>query len=314
MPILSNEQLLQLKEIVSQKKDIEATLNLLKDQHYYLSSKVRESKKTMQDAQATIDRLEKTSLTSICYSIIGKKDDVLSQKKSEAHDAKAEYEHAEQELSSTEESISQVETLLCELSGCEQQYQTLLHQKCVATKESGSADATQILEIEKKITAQYHYQSEIREAISAGCRAISAANSVIISLQSAEGYGICDLAGGGLPSDILKHSHLDEAQSQMMTLQSELHSFQSELTDIQIYANNQVTIDGFLRFADYFADGPLVDWLVLDQIYQSESDIQSIQNQIEGAISKLYEMQSISEQTIEMLESEKESIIINAII
>ena len=35
----------------------------------------------------------------------------------------------------------------------------------------------------------------------------------------------------------------------------------------------QVSIDGFMRFADYFFDGFFVDWMVLDRIQQSTEQV-----------------------------------------
>lgn len=67
-------------------------------------------------------------------------------------------------------------------------------------------------------------------------------------------------------SDMVKHSHLDEAQQRVKYLQVQLRRFKTELTDVTIHADIQVSIDGFLRFADYFFDGLFADWAVLDKI------------------------------------------------
>ena len=37
-------------------------------------------------------------------------------------------------------------------------------------------------------------------------------DSVLSSLESAEGWGTWDLLGGGLISDLAKHSHIDDAK------------------------------------------------------------------------------------------------------
>ena len=82
-----NEQLLQLQEKVSQKKSIEAKLKELKVQRGELDSRVQEFKKVMWNEQADVDRLERTSLTSVFFAIIGKKEDMLDKEKVEAYAA-----------------------------------------------------------------------------------------------------------------------------------------------------------------------------------------------------------------------------------
>ena len=307
-----NEQLLQLQEKVSQKKSIEAKLNELKAQRGELDSRVQEFKKVMWNEQADVDRLERTSLTSVFFAIIGKKEDMLDKKKVEAYAAKVKYDAAVQELNLVEEDIRRMEAQLREISGCERQYETLIQEKGAAIKASGSADAERILQIEEQIIAQKSHKKEISEAISAGSRALSSASSVLSSLDSAEGWGTWDLLGGGLISDIAKHSHLDEAQSKVQNLQSELRRFKTELSDVTINADMQVSVDGFLRFADYFFDGLFADWAVMDKISQSKSSVQSTKSQIESVLSRLRSMEASSDQTIKKLEDEKDSVVLRA--
>lgn len=307
-----NEQLQQLQEKVSQKKSLEAKLKELQSQRGDLDSRVRELKKIMRDEQADVDRLERTSLASVFYALIGKKEDMLDKEKVEAYASKVKHDTAAQELSLVEEDIRRIEAQLREISGCERQYEALLQEKGAVIKASGSADAERILQIEEQITAQKSQKKEIAEAISAGSRALSSANSVLSSLDSAEGWGTWDLVGGGLISDLAKHSHLDEAQSKVQQLQTDLRRFKTELADVTIQANMQVSVDGFLRFADYFFDGLFADWAVLDKISQSKSSVQSTKSQIESVLSRLRSMEATADQTIKRLEAEKNAIVVNA--
>ena len=91
-------------------------------------------------------------------------------------------------------------------------------------------------------------------------------------------------------TDLVKHSHLDEAQRCTEQLQAQLRRFQTELADVTIQLDVQVNVDGFLRFADYFFDGIFADWAVMDKISQAQSQIQSVKNQIETALAKLDRM------------------------
>lgn len=124
--------------------------------------------------------------------------------------------------------------------------------------------------------------------MAAGQDALTTADQIANSLSSAESWGIWDLAGGGLFTDLAKHGHLDDAQSSVESLQSQLRRFKTELADVTIDADFQVNIDGFLRVADYLFDGIFADWTVLDSIHQSQDQIQNTQNQIYTALNHLH--------------------------
>ena len=56
---------------------------------------------------------------------------------------------------------------------------------------------------------------EIREAIDAGERALSSLYVAQDKLNSARGWGIFDMFGGGFVSNLIKHSKLEDASKSM---------------------------------------------------------------------------------------------------
>ena len=108
--------------------------------------------------------------------------------------------------------------------------------------------------------------TEIREAIEAGNRALDALNEAMGHLKTARGLGVWDMLGGGFLSSLLKHSKMDDAQQAMQYAQQELQDFSRELADVQMYVDVQVNFDGLTRFVDMFCDSFFVDWMVQDQI------------------------------------------------
>ena len=126
-----------------------------------------------------------------------------------------------------------------------------------------------------------------KEALDAGSKAISATDSILSELEQAEGFGTWDIMGGGILADMAKHSHLDNAQIGTERLQVALRRFRNELTDVQIDAEMQVNIDGFLRFADYFFDGFFADWAVMQRISGAKERVRSVRSQIRGILKKL---------------------------
>ena len=156
-------------------------------------------------------------------------------------------------------------------------------------------------------------KKEIREAVSAGQSALGTADSVLSELEDADGWNTWDLiGGGGIITHMAKHGHLDDAQEKVEQLQGKLRRFKTELADINIQADMQVNIDGFLRFADYFFDGLFADWAVGDKISESQSSVQEVKNQINSALSKLSSMDVASDREIAALKSRIEELIVQA--
>ena len=304
-----NNQLQKLQKKVSQQKSVEAKLRELKSQKDELNNRVYVFKKTMKNEQADVERLERTSLSSVFYAMMGRKDEMLDKEKAEAYAAKVKYDAAVEELRLIEEDLHRMETQLCDIIACKIEYDLLLEEKREAIKAVHSIEAERIFQIEEKIAEKKNHQKEIKEAVSAGTRALGTAVSILSSLDNAQNWGTYDLVNGGLIAGMAKHSYLDEAQNKVITLQSQLRKFKTELTDITIQADMKVNVDGFLRFADYFYDGLFSDWAVLDRIGQSKSSVHSVKTKIENVLSQLDRMDRAVEQMIKHLQMERDSIV-----
>lgn len=294
-----DEQLKLLHKQVAQKKRTESQLKELYAQRQELSAKVDEFKKSMWDEKEDVDRLEGHSLSAFFYGVIGKMDEKLDKERKEAYAAKVKYDVAIRELSAVDKEIQCSEAQMNQLLGCEQQYERTLKAKAEMIKSTDSQEAVEIFGTEEHISYMENQKKEIREALDVGQTVLGITNRILSRLDSAEGWGTWDLLGGGLISDLAKHSQLDEAQKQVEQLQAGLRRFKTELTDVTIYADIQVNIDGFLGFADYFFDGLFADYAVLDKINQSQNQVKNIKSQIKDVIKHLNSMLSCIDKELE---------------
>lgn len=283
-----DEQLRELQAQCTRKKKLEASAAELRTQRDTYRLRAQELEQSFQQQQADVDRLEGRSLSAFFYNVIGKMDEKLTQEKQEAYAARVKYDAAARELAGIEEDLLGCETELESLQGCESRYEAVLKEKIQAVKKAGGDVAEQILKLEERTAYLESQKRELEEAISAGRAALTTADQIAGSLDSAEGWGTWDLFGGGLISDLAKHSHLDDAQASVEFLQSQLRRFKTELSDVTISADFQVNIDGFLRVADYLFDGIFADWTVLDQIHQSQAQIQNTRSQICNVLDYLH--------------------------
>lgn len=280
-------QLQRLQEQAARRRKLMSVTRELRCQRDTFSAQVQELQAVMLDEQADVDRLEGRSLAAFFYNVIGRMDEKLDRERREAYEARVKYDAAARELAETEAELRRSEAELDALRGCEERYQAALEEKSRAVKAAGGAEAEKLLELERHIAVLDSQKRELDEAVSAGRLALHTAESVLSSLDSAEGWGTWDLFGGGLISDLAKHSRLDEAQNAIEHLQSQLRRFKTELADVAVCADIQVNVDGFLRFADYFFDNLFTDWAVLDHIHQSQEQVRDVRNRIGSILSRL---------------------------
>lgn len=307
-----DSSLSELQQKVALEKQLEAKLNDLRNQRKVFDKKVIELRVEHRSEQEDVEKLEGRSLANYFYQLFGKLDEKLSEERREASAAKVQLDAAERELAAVDCEIEEIQSQLQALYGCEQDYTAALEAKRNAVKSSGTPTAAQILELEEKIAFLESQKKEIREAIAAGNSAMGTADSVLSELEDADGWNTWDmLGGGGIITHMAKHSHLDEAQEKVEQLQSKLRRFKTELADIDIHADMQVSIDGFLRFADYFFDGLFADWAVGDKISESQSSVQKVKGQISSALSKLERMEKDADAQIHSLEAKTEELLIN---
>ena len=298
----SNVDLKGLQQQVAEKKRLEAKLQELYTQQETLEAQTQTLERAKLNEQADVDRLEGRSLAAFFYNVVGKLDQKLDKERQEAYAAQVKYDAAARELDSVQADIARCEDQAARLAGCEERYQAALQEKAAAVRRSGNEAARKLLETETRISALESRMKEIREAVDAGSRALQAADKVLETLDDAESLSTWDVLGGGLLVDLAKHESLDNAQERVEQLQEDLRRFKTELTDVTVEADIQVSIDGFLQFADFFFDGLFADLAVMDHIHGSQEKVQKTRDEIQGVLSRLADMQA---ETVEELDAEQ---------
>ena len=301
-----------LWEQVAEKKVVDAKYQELQAQRKTVAQRVRQLEKVKQSEQADVDRLERGSLATFFYQMVGRMDEKLDKEQQEAYAARVRYDAAARELASIDADLARLEARLKGLSGCEQRYQDALMERFREIKETNSPAAQELMESESRVVELKLRRREIREAVQAGNTALKQAGAVLESLDSARGWSTMDLVGGGIWSDLAKYDHLDEAQEQVEQLQVDLRRFKTELADVEINAEIQVTIEGFLRFADFFFDNLFTDWEVRDRIDQSIDQVRDTKRQIQRVLDKLERMEGSIKAQLEDETEKQEQIALHA--
>lgn len=306
------DDLKALWEQVAEKKVADTKYQELQAQRKSVSRRVRQLEKEKESEQADVDRLERGSLAAFFYQMVGRMDEKMDKEQQEAYAARVRYDAAARELASIDADLARLEARLKGLSGCEQRYQDALMERFREIKATNSPTAQELMESESRVVDLKLRRREIREAIQAGKKALKRTEAVLESLDSARGWSTMDLIGGGVWSDLAKYDHLDEAQEQVEQLQVDLRRFKTELADVEINADIQVTVEGFLRFADFFFDNLFTDWEVRDHIDQSIEQVKDTRRQIQRVLDKLERMEGSIKAQLEDETEKQEQIALHA--
>lgn len=132
----------------------------------------------------------------------------------------------------------------------------------------------------------YEVEKEVREALHAGEQALMSLQEAQRYLNSAGNWGIVDILGGGLITDLIKHSKMNNAQQCMETAKRDLRQFQQELDDVDEYLPN-INVGDFLTFADFFFDGFITDIFVQSRISDSKKQVAEAIFQVESIVNRL---------------------------
>ncbi len=303
------KELSELAGKLDRSKKIGSMLLSLGEEERSLAAREYELKAVFSKESADVERLERTTVTSVLYSLLGKKCEKLEAEQREAASARLKYDATMRQLGDCRDRIAGLRAEIEALSGVSRRYDEVFSQIQAGLKYDPRY-ADRVCGLERGLGEAISQLREVDEAISAGKACMRQIDAIDESLSSAEGWGTWDLLGGGLISDLAKHSHLDEAQAGAEYLQTLLSRFRTELTDVKISAQTgQVNVDGFLRFADYFFDGLIADWSVLSHIHDSQKSVSSVRSQVSDALSRLSSIRAARESEKVALEKELESLV-----
>ena len=307
------ESLKELQQKIASKSSLEAKLRELQDQKREFDRKVVSLRVSFREEQADVEKLEGRSLANYFFHVVGRLDDKLSKERQEAYAARVKLDAAERELAAIESDIQNIYNQLSEVRKAQEAYDAALLRKRKDLTEFDTPAGQRIRELEEQISGLKNCKREIREAINAGSSARGTADQILRELDSAENWNTWDMFGGsGIITHVAKHGHLDQAQDLTEELQRKLRRFKTELADVQITADTQVNIDGFLRFADYFFDGLFADWAVGNRIRESKSSVSDTRGKISSTITRLESMEANTNREIARLEAELDRVIVEA--
>ena len=132
----------------------------------------------------------------------------------------------------------------------------------------------------------YDLNKEIQDAVRAGERSLHSLREAQGYLNSAGNWGVVDILGGGLFTDLMKHSKMNHASRCMEAARQDLRTFERELEDVDRYLPD-VQMSDFLTFADFFFDGFVADIYVQSKIGDAKRQVAEAVRQVESIVERL---------------------------
>ena len=255
------------------------------------------------------DELRKKETQKLVLSLIGKKEEKLDKEKEEYLQAKLRYEECLYDIEELQNELKSAINELKNYLAVNEKYNNLVKEKERLFIQEGGARGKEYKEILDKISDLKLDIKEVKEAIHAGSRAGSALEDMKRNLDKAKGWGMWDILGGGLISDLAKHSAIDEANTIAHNSQHLLRAFEKELSDVNEFTDIKVNLSSFASFADFFFDGIFADWFVQSKINDSLDNVVRTIDKIDSITSNLKQNKSDLESQLRNLENKAVNIL-----
>ncbi|KMJ59940.1 hypothetical protein AB685_03570 [Bacillus sp. LL01] len=304
-----NQELLEVKDNLRKKAKYAEHIDRL---NTYLTEEKRKKyqlESLLEKEEEDVARLERFTLTSVFYSMIGKKLEKLDQEQKEVLSAKLKYTEVIETIEDVERELAEFQALLIPVANAPIRYEKIIREKERLIHDSNSVWSVKLFDLADREADLQSNLNEYNEAITAGDSAIHALERALSSLDSAKGWSTFDMFGGGLVSTAIKHSRLDDAKAHIHQAQNKLRVFQDELLDIKHHFDSTIEVGGMLTFADYFFDGLIVDWMVHGKITQSYDQTSQIIGRVSTLLESLRGQRDQMEEELLSVKEEKKNLL-----
>ena len=279
-----NQEIFELKEKLRIKEKLETLRNMVSDELKIKNEQAKVLEDMLAEEEKDVLKLEELSISSIFFSIIGKKEDKLDKEREEYLTAKLKYEECLESIKELRNKLESTNKQLLNYSGVKEEYDILIKEKEKQLLNDGTDRGRVLQDNLNNINELKLDINEIKEAILAGEKTKNALSKMSDQLTKAKDWGMWDMMGGGLISNIAKHNAIDEANKIAHESQDLIKLFQKELSDVDKFTDVNVNLSTFETFADFFFDGFFVDWFVQSKINDSLQNVDNAYNRINDIV------------------------------
>ena len=263
-----------------------------------LNAMLRSAQKLLCDAQgrqttlrhalakekSDVDALTGLNITGLFLTMLGSKEERLEKERQELVAAQLKFDQINETVEELKQDVRHLEDDLSGFGDADAEYERVLVEKENYLIENDQGAASQLLELTQQIADLTADRKELNEAAHAGQSALSSVKDIESTLASAANWGTLDMFGGGMLTTMAKHSKMDSAKSEARIAQRKLLQFEEELADADQRLQMSLEISGFSKFADFFFDGLIADWVVQSRINQAKEECSRVVARVKAAL------------------------------
>lgn len=220
--------------------------------------------------EADVRRVERLSPTRLWLTLRGEAEERLAVERAEADAAVRAAAAAQSRLDDALREVSRVRREADALGPVDRAYASALDAYEAALTVSDAPQAAELVHLSRQLGELTAESREIDEAARALHAARVALADALQKLDSAGGWSTYDtFFGGGMITDLMKHSRIDEATASLTQVNRALERLSVELADIDAPALRGVEISQTLAVFDVLFDNVFADWMVRERISQA---------------------------------------------
>lgn len=264
---------------------LENRLEELQKQVDLAESTVSTLKRKWEAESKDVEQLMGESFTVSLLRLIGKYEGKLSKESQEQLLAKMEYDKACNRVDQLRIERDALSSRIALLQSDRQQYMAELnHRKNEIERNVNAETYIRFNEMEGQLDAFARQITESDEALRAASRVMVTAESALDDLESAESWATYDVwTRGGLLSHIEKYDRIDQAQSSLGDLDSQLKDLKRELSDVNLQDSVSFTaVDSMTRTVDFWFDNIFTDLNVRSIIQDNQEQLEALCEKIKG--------------------------------
>ena len=302
-----NEKISDMKKCIQKKNKMKLLLKQTEQDIIKEKLSLNKLSAELERENQDILKLESKNIRSLFYTILGSEEEKLKKENHQLLKARLKYDQCINNMNYLVNESKKLVNKLAEIEGCDAEYEELINKKLeiinIEEKET-SQELKKLIKRKENMSANI---IEIDEAINFGERALIAIEKTIKKLEAAEGWGVSDEG-----RQTTEHNNIDHAREYAEQAQRMLDKFKKELSDIIMVTGTEIAVGTFETFSDHFFDSLIFDWAVQSEIRKTLDTVKNTKNQIDKAMSKLYEEKVTEEFMIKQVEEQINYIIENA--
>ncbi|MBO9522166.1 MAG: hypothetical protein J7518_11570 [Nocardioidaceae bacterium] len=273
---------------------------------------LHERQVALSEEEQEVARLEKLSWTRIASSLRGRHASDLERETAEREAARYAFREAEVRRDQAAAELAAATARLEELPDTDAAYTAALAAKEEWLAAQDPAARDRLNEIAQRRGVLEVEFRESREADDAGVTASKLLAAAAERLSSAESWSTWDtFGGGGLLTDMVKHSRMDEARTQLGEVDRALKAFGRELADVKVEGVASLELSGALEAFDVWFDNIFSDWMVRNRIQDAARAVEETQGQVTAIVKTLRTRRQGISQELTALTTEREALLRN---